>query len=93
METNKLSRPEAEHLLLCLQQLEKNEAFKVIRAIAQGLYDKGLQMLVASCPDSIAAMNLREQAIGGLQELKRFLDQPKEMADELNQQINQHNNE
>lgn len=87
-----MSRQEAESLLLSLQQLEKNEAFQVIRAIAQDLYDKGLPSLLSSCPDSVFTMNRREQAIGGLQELKRFLDQPKEMADDLNQHLNKHDN-
>ena len=63
-----------------------------MRAIAQDLYDKGLNTLLHSAPDTIAAFSRREQALGGLQELKRFLDQPKTMADDLNQQITQYDN-
>lgn len=66
--------------------------FKVLRAEAQELYDKGLVALVASCPDTLAATNRREQAIGALQELKRFLDQPATMREDLNQQIEKQNN-
>lgn len=87
-----MSRQEAESLLLSLHQLENNEMFKVLRAEAQELYDKGLVALVASCPDTIAATNRREQAIGSLQELKRFLDQPATMREDLNQQIENQNN-
>ena len=92
METHQLSRQEAESLLLSLQQLENNEVFKIFRAIAQNLYDAGVNSLIQSAPDSIASFARREQALGGLQELKRFLDQPATMREDLNQQIeNKHN--
>jgi hypothetical protein len=92
MEINQLSRQEADSLLLSLQQLEENEAFQIMRSIAEELYKSGLASIAQTVPGSIKDFVFREQAIGGTQELKRFLDQPATMREDLNQQIeNQHN--
>jgi hypothetical protein len=92
MEINQLSRQEADSLLLSLQQLEENEAFQIMRSIAEELYKAGLSSIAQTVPGSIKDFIFREQAIGGTQELKRFLDQPATMREDLNQQIeNQHN--
>jgi hypothetical protein len=77
---------------LSLQQLEENEAFQIMRSIAEELYKSGLASIAQTVPGSIKDFVFREQAIGGTQELKRFLDQPATMREDLNQQIeNQHN--
>lgn len=93
MEIHQLSRQEADQLLLSLQQLEQNEAFQIMRTVAEDLYKSGLATIAQTVPSSIKDFIFREQAIGGTQELKRFLDQPATMRDDLNQQIENQQNE
>lgn len=92
METNQLSRLEADQLLLSLQQLHKNEAFKVFNLEAQELYDRAIASILQDTPVDLKTFLVRERLIGAAQELKRFLDQPTTMADDLTQQITQHDN-
>lgn len=92
METNQLSRLEADQLLLSLQQLDKNEAFKVFNLEAQELYDRAIASILQDTPVDLKTFLVRERLIGAAQELKRFLDQPTTMADDLTQQITQHDN-
>jgi hypothetical protein len=91
-QSHQLSRQEADQLLLSLQLLEKNEAFLVFRQEAQELYDRSINSILQDTPVDIRTFFIRERLIGATQELKRFLDQPTTMADDLNQQITQHNN-
>lgn len=91
METQ-LSRQEAEQLLLSLQQLKKNEAFEVQRTEAKELYEGAINSILRDVPVDIKTLLIRERLIGAAQELKRFLDEPSDMEERLNQQINQHDN-
>ena len=87
-----LSRQEADQLLLSLQLLEKNDAFNTFRQEAQELYERSINSILQDTPVDIRTFLVRERLIGAAQELKRFLDQPQTMADDLTQQITQHDN-
>lgn len=88
-----MSRQEADQLLLSLEQLEQNEAYELQVQIAKDLYDKALSSVLNDVPVDIKTFLVRERLIGAASELKRFLDQPATMRDDLNQQIENQNDE
>jgi len=81
-----------DQLLLSLQLLEKNEAFSAFRLEAQELYDRAVASVLQDVPVDIKTFLVRERLIGAAQELKRFLDQPATMRDDLQQQIDNQQN-
>jgi hypothetical protein len=91
MDSPQLSRQEINQLLLSLQQLENNEAFEAFKAEAQNLYDRAIETVLQTTPFDIQTFLTRERMIGAAQQLRQILDQPATMQEDLNQQLNQHN--
>jgi hypothetical protein len=54
---------------------------------AEMLYKHAIGQTFESSPASLSDFIIRERLIGGAAELKRFLDQPSSIEDDLNQQL------
>lgn len=78
-------------MLLSLQQLENNEAYEAFQKEAQDLYDRAIETVLQTTPFDIQTFLTRERMIGAAQQLRQILDQPATMQEDLNQQLDQHN--